>query len=121
MDRFEYKVVPAPMRVEKAKGANTLEEKFAQTLAGALNAEGAEGWEFVRSETMAAEDKRMLRKSAVAEVTVLIYRRLKSAGQSQSQHPGPTLSRPAAALAEPDGARIPPLGPAKAPGGPDAA
>ncbi|MEM1065274.1 MAG: DUF4177 domain-containing protein [Pseudomonadota bacterium] len=121
MDRFEYKVVPAPVRVDKTTGANTLDEKFANTLQSALNAEGAEGWEFVRSETMAAEDKRMLRKSAVAEVTVLIYRRLKAGRQTQTQDVGPALSRPAAALAEPDGARIPPLGPAKAPGGPDAA
>ena len=44
MQRFEYKVVPAPKRGEKARGVKTTEDRFAQALMSVMNALGAEGF-----------------------------------------------------------------------------
>lgn len=54
----EYKVVPAPARPAKAKGLKTTADRFAHTLALALNDHAAEGWEFVRTETFAVEERK---------------------------------------------------------------
>ena len=43
MQRFEYKVVPAPRRGEKARGVKTSEDRFALALATLMNALGREG------------------------------------------------------------------------------
>lgn len=56
----EYKVVPAPARPAKAKGLKTTADRFAHTLALALNDHAAEGWEFVRTETFAVEERKGL-------------------------------------------------------------
>ena len=45
MQRFEYKVVPAPRRGEKARGVKTSEERFALALSTLMNTLGREGWD----------------------------------------------------------------------------
>jgi hypothetical protein len=115
MTRYEYKVIPAPRRAERIKGADGLEDRFAQTLAGEMNTLGADGWEFWRSETLEAEDRRMLGKNRTAEVTVLVFRRPLPAAIEEPPH-SPALG-PASA---PGASAMPPLGPATD-RGPDAA
>lgn len=48
----EYKVIPAPRRGEKARGAKTTEDRFALALTELLNAMAAEGWDYLRAETL---------------------------------------------------------------------
>ena len=52
MTRFEYKVMAAPTRAPKVRGADSVESRFAVALAGVLNREGMDGWEYLRAETL---------------------------------------------------------------------
>ena len=76
MQQYEYKVVPAPRRGEKARGVKRTEDRFARTLAEAINELAAEGWEYQRAETLPCEE----RTGLTGRVTngfqsVLIFRR----------------------------------------------
>ena len=73
---YEYRVIPAPKRLKKIKGVSSTAELFAATLTDAINAEARDGWEYVRSEALAAEGPRgFLRRGAMVEETVMIFRR----------------------------------------------
>jgi hypothetical protein len=112
---FEYRVVPAPKRLKKLRGATT-EEAFATMLTEAINAEARRGWEYVGSETLAAQGPRSLfRRAVVVEETVLVFRRRRVAphiaGTPHEVAPEPELRVPdpearAAARREPE-ARLP--------------
>lgn len=76
MRRYEFKVVPAPRRGEKAKGVKTTEERFALAMANLMNKLGAEGWDYVRSDTLRVEEKSgWARRATIVENTVLVFRR----------------------------------------------
>lgn len=75
MQQYEYKVIPAPARAEKTRGAKTTEERYAVTLAGLLNAHAQEGWEFVRSETLPTEERAGFTKRRTVYVNLLVLRR----------------------------------------------
>ncbi len=57
MQRFEYKVIPAPRRGEKARGVKTTEDRFALALTGLNNRLGAEGWDYVRADALPCEER----------------------------------------------------------------
>lgn len=75
MTRYEYKVMAAPARAPKVRGADTVEARFAVTLAGVLNGAGAEGWEYLRAETLPVEERAGLTGTRTSFRTVLIFRR----------------------------------------------
>lgn len=76
MRRYEYKVVPAPRRGEKAKGVKTTEERFALAMANLMNKLGADGWDYLRSDTLQVEDKPgWMRRPTVSEQSMLVFRR----------------------------------------------
>lgn len=72
---FEYKVVPAPRRGVKARGVKTSEDRFALALAQALNDEAAEGWEFVRAETLPLDERSGLTGTKTSMQNLLVFRR----------------------------------------------
>lgn len=73
---FEYKVIPAPRKAQRSKGAKGTTERFAIGLQAALNEVGASGWSYVRSETLPVDERHGLWRKAVEEFhTVLIFRR----------------------------------------------
>ena len=75
---YEYRVVPAPRRLRKIKGVRSTSELFATTLTDAINAEARQGWEYVRTESMAAEGPSgWLRRGRMVEETMMIFRRLR--------------------------------------------
>jgi Domain of unknown function (DUF4177) len=57
MTQFEYKVVPAPLRGEKARGAKTTQDRFALALTTLMNDLGRDGWEYVRADTLPCEER----------------------------------------------------------------
>lgn len=57
MAQFEYKVVAAPLRGEKVRGAKTTPERFAQALMTVMNDLGREGWEYLRADTLPCEER----------------------------------------------------------------
>jgi hypothetical protein len=72
----EYKVVPAPGRAVKVRGLKTTGERFAHTVTEVLNDLGAEGWEFLRSETLPCEERKgWFGGTRTSTQIVLVFRR----------------------------------------------
>ncbi|PKP84512.1 MAG: DUF4177 domain-containing protein [Alphaproteobacteria bacterium HGW-Alphaproteobacteria-2] len=86
----EYKVVPAPRRAGKVRGVRGTEARFAHTLAEFLNEMAADGWEFLRSERLAVEERSGLFSRRTEEQTVLIFRR--DAAPAGVAQPAPALA-----------------------------
>jgi hypothetical protein len=57
MTRYEYKVLPAPKRGEKVRGLRGTEARFAHSLEVLMNEQGAEGWEYQRTDTLPCEER----------------------------------------------------------------
>ena len=122
MQRYEYKVIPAPKRGEKARGAKSTEDRFALALTGMMNQLGAEGWDYVRADTLPCEERSGLTGTKTSYQTVMVFRRAlaASAAAGSGAEPvtpvraeGPRLGSPVAMPAGP----APALGPAAAPAG----
>ena len=113
MQRYEYKVIPAPRRGTKSREAKTNEDRFALTLSLLMNDLGRDGWDYVRAETLPTEERAGFTKTRVVEQTVLIFRR-SLAGPAALVNPaegGVAAFRPQAAAE----AATPRLGPAVEP------
>lgn len=90
MQRYEYKVVPAPERGQKARGVKTPEARFAHALTEALNALAAEGWEYHRAETLPCAESKGFFSSGKDTVyrSMLVFRRpLPVADETAAEHP----------------------------------
>lgn len=116
MPIYEYKVIPAPRRGEKAKGAKTTAERFAHALTQVMNTMGREGWEYLRADTLPCDERVGLTGKTTAFQNMLVFRRALPAGE-QPLGVLP-LVKPALVAEAPEGA-APRLGAAG--GGPAAA
>lgn len=76
MDRYEYKVIPAPSKGLKAKGIKSPEDRFAYALETAMNELGIEGWEYWRAECLPATERAGLTSSKTVERHMFVFRRL---------------------------------------------
>lgn len=72
---FEYKAVPAPLRAPRVKGLKSTGDRYAHALAESLNAEASGGWQFVRMETVAVEDRTRLGRITTSPQTLMIFQR----------------------------------------------
>lgn len=77
--RYEYSVIPAPARGDKAKGAKTPTDRFALSLTAELNRMAAEGWDYVRAETLPSEERSGLTGRSTVYHNVLVFRRATAA------------------------------------------
>lgn len=84
MQRFEYKVIPAPKRGEKARGVKTTEDRFAYALTNLMNQLGAEGWDYVRADSLPCEERVGFTGSKTTFQNVLVFRRA-IADEAESQ------------------------------------
>lgn len=75
MQRFEYRALPAPKKGKKAKGVRGSAGRFAHGVTEALNEMAAEGWDYVRSDTMPSEERSGLTSKTTVFQTVMIFRR----------------------------------------------
>lgn len=75
MAEFEYKVVPAPVRGQKARGAKSTEARFAHALSELMNALARDGWEYMRSDTLPCEERVGLTGRATKFQNMLVFRR----------------------------------------------
>ena len=57
MQRYEYKVIPAPTRGEKARGVKATPDRFALALTNLMNDLGADGWSYVRADALPCEER----------------------------------------------------------------
>ena len=85
MTRFEYKVVPAPVRGQKAKGVKTPESRFAHALEQVMNDMAAEGWEYLRAETLPSEERSGFTSTTTTYRNVLVFRRPRPADAAPFQ------------------------------------
>jgi hypothetical protein len=76
MQRFEFKVIPAPKRGEKARGVKTTEDRFAFALTNLMNQLGAEGWDYVRADALPCEERVGFTGSKTTFQNVLVFRRI---------------------------------------------
>ena len=83
MSQYEYKVVPAPKRANKARGIRGQDARFSQTLEELLNDMALYGWEYIRADTMTVETGGLLRGSKSQQKTMLIFRRNSAPQDSQ--------------------------------------
>jgi hypothetical protein len=107
MQRFEFKVIPAPKRGEKARGVKTTEDRFALALTTLMNQLGAEGWDYVRADALPCEERVGLTGTKTTFQNVLVFRRV--IDSLSAEIPAPRL------LLQDQVAATPRLGPAEAP------
>jgi len=101
MQQYEYRVVPAPKRAEKVKGAKTTPDRFAHALTQVMNEAGRDGWEYLRADTLPCEERVGLTGRTTTFQHMLVFRRPLVTPQSQSsaQTPAPArAAEPAAAV-----------------------
>lgn len=92
---YEYKFVPAPSRGDKRRGVKTPEHRFAATLEDAVNALAADGWEYLRTDTLPSEERSGLRQTATVWRTMLVFRRAAMAQTGRAPDAGNTTPEPA--------------------------
>lgn len=73
--QFEYKVVPAPIRGKKTRGVKSPADRFANTLSDLMNEMAAEGWEYLRADTLPAEERAGFTGKSTVFQNVLVFRR----------------------------------------------
>ena len=88
---YEYKVIPAPARGLKAKGLKTAEDRFANALQTAMNDLAADGWDYLRADTLPSEQREGLMSKTTVYQNMLIFRRVKSAPAPALQAPEPPM------------------------------
>lgn len=108
MQCFEFKVIPAPRRGEKARGVKTTEDRFALALTNLMNQMGAEGWDYVRADALPCEERVGFTGTKTTFHNVLVFRRVIAAGTIAGQPTDRLLLQMPVAPA-------PRLGPADAP------
>jgi len=81
MPRYEYKVIPAPSKGQKAKGVKAPEARFALTVEELLNRMGADGWEYLRAELLPSDERSGLTGTTVNWRNVLVFRRPKDGAE----------------------------------------
>lgn len=121
MQRFEYKVIPAPKRGEKARGVKSTEDRFAYALTSLMNELGAEGWDYVRADALPCEERVGLTGTKTTFQNMLVFRRMLGQDEAESRAPlrltaetAPPAASPRLGPAETPAAGVAPaVGPAK--------
>ena len=109
MRKFEYKAVPAPTQGTKAKGVKTTEGRFALSFSNVLNDMAAEGWEYVRAETLPAVERKGLTGTQQTYQNILIFRRLEAVPLALEEAAPRPISEPRITSRPPDNSVAPPV------------
>jgi Domain of unknown function (DUF4177) len=102
MQRYEYKVIPAPRKGEKLRGVKTSEDRFALALTTLMNDLGRDGWEYIRADTLPVDERVGFTGTKTTFQNLLVFRRVLSVEAGQKL------------LAVETAAAVPKLGPADA-------
>ncbi|MCA3441721.1 MAG: DUF4177 domain-containing protein [Rhodobacter sp.] len=125
MQRYEYHVVPAPRRGEKARDAKTTADRFAVALTRLMNDLGRDGWEYLRADTLPCEERAGLTGRTTAFQHMLVFRRPLQADRAAEPAAPQQLAAPVLTATAAEGAaprlvmdpkaapQVPPLGPAR--------
>lgn len=83
MIEYEYRVVPAPSRGKRARGVKGPDGRFANAVQGLMNELAAEGWEYLRSDTLPNEERTGLTSFQTTFRSILVFRRPLAAATAQ--------------------------------------
>ena len=73
---YEYRVIPAPRRAERARGVSS-DERFALSLERVMNEMGRDGWEYVRADTLPLDERAGLTGGTkTSYMNMLVFRRV---------------------------------------------
>lgn len=75
MTIYEYQVIPAPRKGKKARGVKGSEARFALAIQDVLNEASADGWEYLRTDTLPSEERSGLTGRATVYQNMLVFRR----------------------------------------------
>lgn len=75
MQRYEYKVIPAPLKGEKTRGVKGTPGRFAHGLSRIMNDLARDGWEYLRADTLPCEERTGLTGKTVTYQNMLVFRR----------------------------------------------
>lgn len=92
MNRYEYKVIPAPAKGRKGPGVKGPEARFAHGLETAINAAAAEGWEYLRADILPSEERQGLTSTHTVYRSVLVFRRMLAADEEYAPPPPETAT-----------------------------
>ncbi|GGH52025.1 DUF4177 domain-containing protein [Frigidibacter albus] len=79
MQRYEYKVIPAPGRGEKVRGLKTTAERFAHAMTELMNDMARDGWEYLRADTLPCEERSGFTSRTTTYQNLLTFRRIPAA------------------------------------------
>ena len=122
MSQFEYSVIPAPSRGEKAKDAKTPGDRYAVALTAELNRMAKDGWEYVRADVLPSEERSGLTGRSTIYHNLLVFRRTVGAvaAGAMARQPQPEYAAAASPMRAPEPVPALPQAAAPAPGGPAA-
>ena len=73
---FEYKVIGAPEKGRRRRGARTRSDRVAAAFEEVLREEAVDGWEYLRTDLVPVEEKRgLLRPREEVHRAVMVFRR----------------------------------------------
>jgi hypothetical protein len=98
---YEYMVIPAPTRGIKNKDARTAEERFAIAIETKLNKMSNDGWDYMRTDTLPAEQREGLMGKTTVYQNMLVFRRTKAAQRPVAPVPTPVVTAPPPPKVEP--------------------
>jgi hypothetical protein len=94
MQRFEYRVIPAPRRGEKSRAARTTEDRFALAMTNLMNQMGADGWDYVRADVLPCDERVGLTGSKTTFQNMLVFRRVIEAEVAMTAPRGTLTAEP---------------------------
>ncbi|MFN3209141.1 MAG: DUF4177 domain-containing protein [Roseovarius sp.] len=75
IQKYEYKVIPAPSKGRKGPGVKGAEGRFAHGLETVINELALEGWEYLRADILPSEERQGLTSSQTVYRSMLVFRR----------------------------------------------
>lgn len=75
MPHYEYLVIPAPEKGQRAKGVRGVRARFAHALQSVMNEKGREGWRYLRTDTLPCEERQGLTRRGTTFQNMLVFSR----------------------------------------------
>ncbi|MEM7471395.1 MAG: DUF4177 domain-containing protein [Pseudomonadota bacterium] len=75
MPIYEYRAVPAPRKGKSDKGVKGNTAKFANAITHLMNDMAAQGWDYLRADTLPCEERQGLTSKVVKYHSMLVFRR----------------------------------------------
>ena len=84
MAEYEYRVVPAPKRGKRGRGVKGPEARFANAMESVMNSLAADGWEYLRTDSLPAEERSGLTARVTVFQHLLVFRRDRGLAEATS-------------------------------------